>query len=335
MENKKIDRPLLEQFIAGKCNKQDMVRINHFIQTPEGKALLEEVMEEHWKQAPQVDVSDSTLVSWKEELNARLPVQDLGLGNRLVHFGRRYIFRYAAFWAMLALGLGLYGYLSRHSEQEQKADLVTSTDALGKLSFFKLADGTRVYVAGDSKLTFPDNFIGNSREVSLDGEAYFEVKKNTEKPFIVHTGKVSTKVLGTTFKVRAYAEEALMVSVSSGKVQVAGVEGELKTPVVLTRGEELTYALDGTVLLAQVAPARIIEWKASQMLFDATPFRDLMEEVGRWYDVSIVIEQRELQQIPITVTLDPDMSLRQLLDALSTVTGCTYRLDGRQVRLTI
>lgn len=333
MEKRKINKSLLEQFIAGQCSAEEAEQVNRFLQTPAGRSLWEEVTRQHWSKASQVEIDEGTLAAWKKELMMRLPTSGQAGGNSLLRRGRKYLFRYAAFWALCILGVVLYAYLSRTAQPVQETALISATDAGESRAFHKLPDGSRAYVAGDSKLSIVSKFGDRTREVVLYGEAYFDIEKDPDRPFIVHTGNVSTKVLGTAFKIRAYAKEDMLVSVDKGKVQVASQEGNLQKPVILSLGDELTYTKEGKVLLGSFVATQLERWESKPLVFNGVPFKDLLEEVGRWYGMSMVIEQQELGQIPITVTLDPQLSIRQVLDALGTVTDCTYRLEGKKVIL--
>src|SRR6202000_336004 len=90
----------------------------------------------------------------------------------------------------------------------------------GQRSVVRLSDSTIVYLGPDSKINFPGRFNGKTRELNLEGEAFFQVKKDHQHPFIIHTGDVSTTVLGTSFKITAFKGEPLTVSVATGKVRV-------------------------------------------------------------------------------------------------------------------
>ncbi len=119
-----------------------------------------------------------------------------------------------------------------------------------------LADGTKVWLNAESRLEFPDRFNGNTREVRLQGEAYFEVKKDVKRPFIVHTDYLSTRVLGTSFDVRAYSRKDASVTLVSGRVQVK--TGDLAQ--ILSPGEQA--ALTGSQLAVKAVDTYpITQWK--------------------------------------------------------------------------
>ena len=111
----------------------------------------------------------------------------------------------------------------------------------GLLDFY-LPDSTHVWLNQDSKIAYGDDFNADERRVSLSGEAYFEVKRDEERPFIIQTGKAETRVLGTSFNVRAYEdEESIEVAVTSGKVKFTSFSGEESRSEFLRRNERAVY----------------------------------------------------------------------------------------------
>ncbi|MDX5397043.1 MAG: FecR domain-containing protein, partial [Hymenobacteraceae bacterium] len=140
--------------------------------------------------------------------------------------------------AVLVLALGAVWFVYRSSEQgmfgnQQLAEQSTTSGQTKVL----LADGTQVWLNRNSKLRYPDTFEGNTREVYLEGEAFFDVQRNPEKPFLIHAQQSVTQVLGTSFNVEAYENQPeVKVTVVTGKVSLAE-EGK-QSEVVLTPGEQ-------------------------------------------------------------------------------------------------
>lgn len=126
---------------------------------------------------------------------------------------------------------------------------VTTTDSI---KVFYLSDNTRISLNKNSRFTYPENFIDSIRMTTLEGEAFFEVTPNRTKPFIVHTDQTQTRVLGTSFNVKAYEEEDdVEITVVSGKVQVQIMDDEEIEPVNIEAGDELTYNKTDTSIKKQ------------------------------------------------------------------------------------
>jgi len=158
-----------------------------------------------------------------------------------------------------------------------------------------LADGTKVWVNAESKLRFPVNFNGAAtREVYLEGgEAYFKVSKNKELPFIVHSGNMSIKVLGTSFNVNAYSK-SIKTTLIEGHVQINAGSKSLD----LLPDQQATFNLQSNNLSKENIDVEAdIAWKDGWMIFQSTELKDVMEQLGRWYDYNIVFDSEKLKQV--------------------------------------
>lgn len=160
-----------------------------------------------------------------------------------------------------------------------------------------LSDGSKVKINSGSKLIYPKLFdSGNTREVSLVGEAFFEVAHDKEKPFIVRSGQLVTRVLGTSFTVKAYPTEDIAVTVATGKVRVAKAqEGNLSgerdqgaesAPLILTPNEQAVYSLTGRdIQKQQVASKDYTGWSKGILRFGNVRLEEAILRLSRWYRV--------------------------------------------------
>ena len=145
--------------------------------------------------------------------------------NRLVWLPR-YTYRVAATVILLIASVFLFRNIPNQMD-EVRSNLLTATTEYGQKRTIRLSDGTMVTLNAGSKLEYPDVFIEDSRRVKLIGEAFFDVSRNPEQPFLIQSQKLTTRVLGTSFNVRSYPEESsVSVSVITGKVQIKSEEGE-------------------------------------------------------------------------------------------------------------
>lgn len=149
-----------------------------------------------------------------------------------------------------------------------------------------LPDGSRAWLNAASSLHFPTAFQGSSREITLTGEGYFEVVKNSEKPFVVNVGEMKIEVLGTHFNVNAYADEGVIkTSLLEGTVQVAN-NNQRK---FLKPGQQaLLTREDNKLKISNVNLEAVMAWKNGLFQFEGADITSLMRQVGRWYDVNII-----------------------------------------------
>lgn len=185
-----------------------------------------------------------------------------------------------------------YTNLATASVPVVKKMLQTHSIVIPRGETFKLilCDGTEVWLNANSKLVYPTAFVEKERTVFLEGEAYFKVTKDT-KPFIVKTDYLQTKVLGTEFNVKSYTAEDSHVTLISGKVQVRSRENERF--VDLEPGKDAMLLSDGLFEVKEVNSEAYTYWRDGYFYFDELPLADIMQSIGRWYNVNVIFRNKE------------------------------------------
>ena len=181
------------------------------------------------------------------------------------------------------MGKGTVGEL----DNIEKVELITRTNPKGQKSTITLPDGSQIKLNAESSLTFESDFGEKNRIVSLSGEAFFEVRRDVEMPFIIRTGKLQTKVLGTSFDVRSYESEGnIQVVVVTGEVEVSD---SLGTAVILNPKEVLEYSVyEGNIKRSVCRDFKsVIGWKDGFLVFDNEPIPKVVEKLENWYGVNI------------------------------------------------
>lgn len=189
-----------------------------------------------------------------------------------------------------------------------------------------LADGTRVWLNAETRLRFPVAFVGNCREVELEGEAYFEVAKDSVKPFIVKTKQMAIRVLGTCFNIKAYTDEPEQTTLVAGSVEAS--KGNQKRR--LLPGEQLT--LRGNVLeVRKVDIAAFVAWKDQRFVFDDEVLEDVLRKLERWYDVEFFIRNASVRELRFTGNLPKYENLDNVLKKLELATRIHFVQKNRVV----
>ena len=193
----------------------------------------------------------------------------------------------------------------------------------------RLADGSLVIMNSESRLRFPVEFIGDKREVYLEGEACFEVAKDMKKPFIVHTTKADVRVLGTVFNISAYSGEInTEVTLVDGKVQVcAGNVEKLLVP-------DQQFVLNNEtseVVVREVNAQNYIAWTDGLFRFDAMPLGQLMIRLGRWYDITYEFKDVSLQNVRFTGGFRKYDDICHIVGMIGEITNVTFNVDGNKV----
>lgn len=178
-----------------------------------------------------------------------------------------------------------------------------------------LCDGSKVWLNANSRLIYPTAFIEKERIVYLEGEAYFKVSPNKEQPFIVKTQTLQTRVLGTEFNVRSYSPEDSHVVLINGKVEVSNIKGGAYTTI--TPGEDAHLQSDGNFILTEVNLDSYIYWKDGFFYFDDVTLLDIMQNLGRWYNVSIEFRNKEAMDFKMHFAADRRQSLEYTIKLLN------------------
>ncbi len=212
-----------------------------------------------------------------------------------------HFYKYAAVLVVAVL-LGAVGYYIGFRNQGPVFYSEIFAENKQVLNEYVLPDGSVVTLNSNSKLTFPRKFKGDIREVTIEGEAFFDVTPNPEKPFLIHAGNAQVKVLGTSFNVCAYPEdETIEVIVETGKVQVtSNPENQLAEvqEVYLTPGEKGTLFKQTNVLGKSMnTNPNFLSWKTHDLVFDNLPLGDVIHTLEKAYHVEIDLSEPELSDL--------------------------------------
>lgn len=224
------------------------------------------------------------------------------------------------------------GEIVYHKSEEKTTEVVYNKLEVpwGGECMIKLDDGTKVWVNAETKLKYPVAFVGDRREVVLEGEAFFDVAKN-EKPFIVKTSFGDVRVLGTAFGISAYASESeSYTTLVRGKVSVEREGGE---PVVILPGEQVVTSKDGKMIKQQVDVEEFVGWKDGIYVFKEKSLGEIMKTLERWYNISVDFQEKSLVDLPFTGNLKRYDDINVFFDALTRTGDMKYRVEGNQVIL--
>jgi len=200
------------------------------------------------------------------------------------------------------------------------------------LKKLELPDGTRVVLNSGSRLRYPHDFNSGKREVYLDeGEAFFEVRPNAKKPFIVHSRHLRTLVLGTSFNVKAYSTlKTEVISVRTGRVGVSDAAKQLAPP--LSRGQQLMYdkaRKDARVI--SVEDSAVFGWTNQETELKDVSFSELVFALENRFDVEFTVPKRDVSTFRYNIHLKKDITLASAINILKSIDGLTYSLKGDTV----
>jgi len=234
--------------------------------------------------------------------------------------------------ACLLLVAGAVGWLvykpGRSTPTPAVAALTKKTTERSEYKYVLLPDSTQVWLNASSTLEFPDHFNAGKREVNLSGEAYFDVKHADKTPFIIHTGHISTTVLGTAFNIKAYPDRKnIIVSVSRGKVKVSYNDALVAT---LTRGQQVKVTSEyNTSVEKKIAPAEVAAWQKGNMSYEDEALEDIIADLERLYNVNIRIDNASIRSLKVSTSFRREIGIEQALQVLCKLTDTVLKqADG-------
>lgn len=193
-----------------------------------------------------------------------------------------------------------------------------------------LPDGSSVWLNAASSLRFPTNFRGKTREVELDGEAYFEIASDKDKPFIVTTATQEVEVLGTHFNINAYAnEESVRTTLLEGSVKV--IDRNNRREARLTPGQEAVHTPKDGFLLRTADIDQAISWKQGLFIFNDMNLKNIMRQLERWYNVNV--DYTTIPNIKYNVHVSKDINLSEVLRALEVTGNVKFTIEDRTIKV--
>lgn len=361
-----MDRPVSEQeiirVITGDCSWKERERVAAWLEEdPENKEKFEE-LRETWAMTDHLDLQQDEDKAW-ENLSERISrpnhlkihrldntrsLKDQQKSSSAKTYSHKretsyqtWIFRVAAV-CLLMLGVlyVVYNYNTENiAKQVSLASVVKEVQAeRGERLNLTLDDGTSVVLNSASVLRYPTKFSDSTREIELEGEAFFSVASDESKPFLVHTEEATVQVLGTKFNVNAYTgQNEVEVVVAEGKVSVkSAIQPENKASaspspsdstneVILTKGQ-YTAVREGSLPTTPVQAASMdyhLGWVDGNLVFDATPLEEVIRRLELYYNRDFQVTNSMLLDRKLTATFKKE-SLSKVLNVLSIAMDIKY-----------
>ena len=308
---KSPDITIVEKVLDNEATKKEVKLVTRWFKTKEGIDWLSKRMDK--------DEQEITLGHEDEWVDHEIPSVVMyheimkQLHRKKI---RRFIFQAAAILIPIVLFLGLFIKVDSQIDLfADDSDIQEICVPKGEKLHVIFQDGSSVYLNADSRIRFPKKFAYNSRNVQLDGEGYFEIEKNSSRPFNIGLDKVNVKVLGTTFDIKAYNDDNFIcVALHTGLVELSSKN--FKT-VNLNPGEQAVY--DKTTHTCKITKPKNIadtnSWKEDKLVFNHASLKDVIKTLSRTYNVSFTIRDQEISKYTYTITLkgkDLKTSLKEL-----------------------
>ncbi len=229
-------------------------------------------------------------------------------------------------------------YDSVNINKEEVAQLITLYTEKGVKGFMMLPDSSKVWLNSDSKITYPEQFSGKMRNVRLSGEAYFEVKKDEQRPMIVETSRgFAVEVLGTTFNIKCYDNDDLAVTtLYTGAITVNYRNSQTNTieHIALKPNESVSYipAVNTLRQLNYKKPEIQKAWKDGELIFDNTPMEEVLKILERWHGTSFIIKNKNIYNYKLSAQFSSE-SIVQIMEIVELIINVSYTYDNNTVTI--
>lgn len=359
---------LIARKLAGEASPEELQLLqSHLTEHPQDQ-YLEEIVAAYWnngKLNPGQDPGNNdeqeelhfqkilSEANKEEEEEQGLPLLPINLPRKRI---TRRVMYAAAAMLILSFTISLYYYLLPGSQQPKQLAVKEVLSKTASRSALELPDGTKVWLNADSKLVYGEDFNGKLRQVTLEGEAFFDVVKDSLRPFIVHTANLDIRVLGTAFNVKAYAvDPTIETTLIRGSVEVIRKDDPSSPKMILRPNEKLVYNKEEIHTPAEVtskvpvvqrrhqqisiqhlpentADSIRVEtsWRFNRLIFDGETFEMLATKIERWYNVQIRFQDREVRNYRFKGVFEKE-TIDQALQALQLTAPFEYEMKNNVI----
>lgn len=317
--------PIIQKYLQGKTTEEENIQLKEWLeQSPENKKRLfaeKDIWDTYgyhsnrkqYEVAPELEI-----------LKRRIPA---GKTISLID-----LMKIAAV-LLVTFGLGWSTQYISLTGSQQIAE-VTMQEVFvpkGQVNQIFLADGTRIWINSETKLTFPSVFGEKERNVKLNGEAFFEVAKDRKRPFRVELNGQQIEVLGTSFNVRAYENSnKIETTLSTGQIRLQTGD----QTVILKPGEQSLFnKAEGQVVVSKVNPVTFCSWKDGRFEFQNEDLIEVFKIVERWYDVEITVDAAYFNGMHFSGAIKRNKDARHFLDLLNLSVPIRYEIVADKIKI--
>jgi ferric-dicitrate binding protein FerR (iron transport regulator) len=330
--NINVNRPAedtVNKVLAGLASEEEATQVAAWLSTSEGQLYLSQHMDEDLVR----------LSKGYEELAAGHSIPSEAMYNRIMKHIlkkriRRIWFRAAAVLLPFLLIGGIFFQLNTRVNLLGGADYEEVYIPKGERVQFMFQDGSKAYINADSKIRYPKQFGLLDRKIFLEGEAYFVISPNANRPFVVEMEKISIQVLGTSFNVRAYPEEDYIhVSLDEGKINMISA---VKKNNYLNPGEKIIYdkATDSCTVIRAFDTKLVSIWKNDIIAFKNASLQEVLKTLNRWYNVSFVVEDTRAYAYSYTF-ISENTLLEKVLHDLEKIAPVRFTYENGVVKVSM
>lgn len=320
MENQHLI-DLIAKKLTGEISNEESLELGRLLEAPENQNVFEQ-LKTKWEASGKFTPSyqpntESSWLNFKASVNSR---------NTKVFRLNPVFYRVAA---VLIMGIGL-GYFYLQNTANEKIEYYTNKDEVKEIT---LPDNSKIWLNESSYLAFDDSFNSEQRQVILKGEAFFEVEKDANRPFIILSHEARTQVLGTSFNILAYeAQSYIEIDVKSGKVAFSE-ESSDDNLVTLVKGESARLDLNSLLLnKSSNQNPNYNSWKTKQLIFEDAKMIDVINDLNEYFNLDIQLSSSPLAACKLTSSFN-NPTIEEILEVLNFTLNITVQNNNNKIIL--
>jgi len=336
MNNKEIERIIAKQ-LSGEATSQENQFLRQWLNSnPQNK-------DEFSKIALSYQLSNGkTLESGKSavfsKIKSRIETEEKMLAQsqqKTIHLHPKHWLSIAA-TILVLVSSGIWFFFSQKSSPingQETSSVVTKSNPPGQKSKVFLPDGSIVWLNSESTISYQPEFSDSCRHIYLEGEAFFEVQRSPDRPFVVFSGSVSTTALGTAFNINAFDQSNITVSLTHGKINVEAGNGTgERKAMIIDAGEGIVYDTSNELIINKISidPKKVMMWRNGLLYLENASLKETIELLERWYGVKIELQNQPVKTWNANGLFDNEY-LDNVLQSLSFSQGFDYRIKGKKV----
>ena len=334
-----VDIKLIKKFLQKKCNHKEHELVLNWFTHFKYERKLKLIIREHWDEIELESLDyDLDTDRFLDKLHHLIHLDSYKKSRNLPFYRKAYqqLSKIAAILLLPVLLISTWYFITdgRFFAKEEKTIYAEIFSPLAARTRFELPDGSTGWLNSGSTLKFPVKFRGKQREVKLSGEGFFNVVKDSEKPFIVKTSDINIVALGTRFNVLAYKDdETCEVTLESGKVIVEKTResGEPVKLADLQPAHQLVISKKtGIIDTKEVVTEKYTSWKEGRLILRNDPMTEVVKRIGRWYNVEIDLKDKELESYRYRATFENE-TFSEVLKLLKLTSPIDYVEQQREM----
>lgn len=358
---------LLSRHLSNETTSVENEELNFTLKNNPHLIFIKDKLENYWRSEPNKDVDflNATYIQHKEKINQLLPVKSSNFFKKwtpFFNFNKKYFLSLMAACFFIVIFLFSYNYYKQQhhsiSTKNKPNEYKTYQVPLGQKGYIKLQDGTEVWLNAGSEIIYPNKFAKNSRTIKLQGEAFFKVAHNSNRPFYIESPNLKVKVLGTEFNVKNYRfEKTAEATLIKGKIEITLDQNTSSKTIVLEPMEKLVIRHDSSHIISiknnnsknfkpslktldpfleikkidQEQQALVeTEWVDNIIRFDEENFFDVSQKLSRWYNVEFVFNNENAKNIMMS-GIFKNKAIDQVMEILQYSFHINYQIQNNKI----